>query len=110
MTTILWLLVIVGLGAFAPQVEKRVSGAGWQASGSESVTVRERAREHFGGAASSAIQVVVRSTDGPVTQGDGARVLAERVLDRGIALLGRLLRHRQLLVTDSVTASPAPEN
>ena len=77
LVTALWLLAIVGLGAFAPQVEHDLSGAGWQADGSESVTARELAREHFAGHASSAIQVVVRSSDGPVTAGEGRRVIAE---------------------------------
>ena len=72
-----WLLLIVGLGAFAPQVEHNLSGAGWQADGSESVAARELAQESFGGNASSAIQVVVHSTDGPVTEGPGAEVLAQ---------------------------------
>src|SRR5690349_19583611 len=73
----IWLLLVVGLGAFAPQVEHALSGAGWQADGSESVSARELAREHFGGNASSAIQVVVHSTDGPVTEGAGRDVIAE---------------------------------
>src|SRR5680860_125270 len=83
LVTIVWLLTILGLGAFAPQVEHNLSGAGWQANGSESVEARELAREHFGGNASSAIQVVVRSTDGPVTEGEGKNVLAEvtRILE-----------------------------
>jgi RND superfamily putative drug exporter len=76
-TTVLWLLVIVGLGIFAPKVEANLSGAGWQANGSESVQARELAQAHFGGNASSAIQVVVHSTDGPVTEGAGAQVIAE---------------------------------
>ena len=49
---------MIGLGAFAPQVEHNLSGAGWQADGSESVAARELAQEHFGGNASTAIQVV----------------------------------------------------
>ncbi|MGZ6752764.1 MAG: MMPL family transporter, partial [Nocardioides sp.] len=69
LTTVVWLLVVVGLGAFAPRVETELSGAGWQADGSESVAARELAQEHFGGNASTAIQVVVHSTDGPVTSG-----------------------------------------
>jgi putative drug exporter of the RND superfamily len=75
--------VIVGLGAFAPQVEAQLSGAGWQADGSESVAARALAQTHFGGNASSAIQVVVHSTSGPVTSGEGKRVLARvtRMLD-----------------------------
>jgi RND superfamily putative drug exporter len=77
LVTIAWLLVIVGLGIFAPKVEHNLSGAGWQANGSESVQARELARQHFGGNASSAIQVVVHSEDGPVTQGRGAQVIAD---------------------------------
>ncbi len=72
LTTVVWLLVIVGMGFFAPKVEANLSGAGWQADGSESVQARELAQAHFGGNASSAIQVVVHSTDGPVTEGAGA--------------------------------------
>ncbi|PKH44407.1 putative drug exporter of the RND superfamily [Nocardioides alpinus] len=77
LTAVVWLLLIVGLGAFAPQVEANLSGAGWQADGSESVAVQELATESFGGNASSAIQVVVHSTDGPVTEGRGQQVIDE---------------------------------
>lgn len=77
LTTVVWMLVIVGLGAFAPRVEAELSGAGWQADGSESVAARELAQERFGGNASTAIQVVVHSTDGPVTEGAGKELLAE---------------------------------
>ena len=76
-TTGVWMLLIIGLGAFAPRVEAELSGAGWQADGSESVAARELAQDHFGGQASTAIQVVVHSTDGPVTEGPGRKVLAE---------------------------------
>ncbi|HCB03114.1 MAG TPA: MMPL family transporter [Nocardioides sp.] len=82
-TTLAWLIVIVGLGVFAPRVETELSGAGWQANGSESVTVRELASEHFGGNAGHAIQVVVHSTGAPLDQGDGPQVIREvtRVLE-----------------------------
>ncbi len=76
-TAAVWMLLIVGLGAFAPKVESELSGAGWQADGSDSVAARELAQEHFGGNTSSAIQVVVHSKSGPVTKGEGARVLDE---------------------------------
>lgn len=76
-TALVWLLLVIGLGAFAPKVEANLSGAGWQADGSESVAVRELATESFGGNASSAIQVVVHSTDGAVTKGAGADVIDE---------------------------------
>ena len=77
MTSLVWVLVIVGLGAFAPRVEAELSGAGWQADGSESVAVRDVVQEHFGGNASHAIQVVVHAEDGPVTEGAGAAAIAE---------------------------------
>ncbi len=76
LTAVVWLLVIIGLGAFAPRVESELSGAGWQANGSDSVTARELAQENFGGNASTAIQVVVHSTDGPLTSPAGQEVLA----------------------------------
>ena len=76
-TALVWLLLVIGLGAFAPKVEANLSGAGWQADGSESVAVRELATESFGGNASSAIQVVIHSSDGPVTKGAGADVIDE---------------------------------
>ncbi|ABL79689.1 MULTISPECIES: MMPL family transporter [unclassified Nocardioides] len=81
-TAVVWLLVIVGLGAFAPKVEAELSGAGWQADGSESVAARELAQEHFGGNASSAIQVVVHSSKIPLDSSSG-----QRILDRATALL-----------------------
>ncbi|MDI6911402.1 MMPL family transporter [Nocardioides sp.] len=81
-TAVVWLLVIVGLGAFAPKVEAELSGAGWQADGSESVATRELAQEHFGGNASSAIQVVVHSAKVPLDSASG-----QRILDRATAIL-----------------------
>ncbi|RNI24619.1 MMPL family transporter [Flexivirga caeni] len=71
-----WILVVVGLGFFAPRVEASLSGAGWQAEGSQSVAARQVAGKHFGGDDSAAIQVVVRS-DGDVLQGKGAAALRE---------------------------------
>ncbi len=75
-----WLIVVIGLGAFAPQVTSALSGAGWQANGSDSVKVRTLAEEHFAGNATSAIQIVV-SADRPV--GDPA---VQQVVDRAAAL------------------------
>ncbi len=76
-TLVLWLLIVVGLGAFAPRVEGALSGAGWQADGSESVAAREIAQKHFGGNAGSALQVVVHSDDAPLSSAKGQRVLTE---------------------------------
>ncbi|NKQ51548.1 MMPL family transporter [Amycolatopsis sp. K13G38] len=56
-----WGVVVVALGALAPSVFSSLAGAGWQANGSDSVQVRELARQHFGGQGSTALQVVVHS-------------------------------------------------
>ncbi|MFE0462367.1 MMPL family transporter [Kitasatospora sp. NPDC058965] len=61
-----WLVVVAALGALAPQVTSALSGAGWQANGSDSVKVRQLAQQHFAGNASSALQIVV-AADRPVT-------------------------------------------
>jgi len=58
-----WALVAVGLGIFAPRVETALSGAGWQANGSESVQVREAADRAFAGSGAYAIQVAVHSSE-----------------------------------------------
>lgn len=77
-----WLLILVGLGAAAPSVFSSLAGAGWQANGSESVAVRDLAQEHFGGNASSAIQVVIHTEDGTI----GDRATTE-VIEDATALL-----------------------
>jgi RND superfamily putative drug exporter len=57
-----WLVIVVALGAFAPRVEKALSGAGWQASGSESVQARDLIQANFGGQSSNALMVVIHSS------------------------------------------------
>lgn len=54
-----WLMVVGVLGAFAPQVESALAGAGWQDSGSQSVTARDVIAKQFAGLNSTALQVVV---------------------------------------------------
>ena len=56
-----WAVVALAFGAFAPQVETTLSGAGWQANGSESVQARALIQQSFGGLSSSALMVVVQS-------------------------------------------------
>lgn len=75
-TALTWVAIVVGLGVFAPQVEASLSGAGWEASGSESVQVRNVVHDHFGGADATAIQVAIVDPVGPVTQGHGAKTIA----------------------------------
>ena len=65
-----WVVVAVALGAFAPKVETALSGAGWQANGSESVQARGLIQANFAGLSSSALMVVVHSQR--LTAGDTA--------------------------------------
>jgi putative drug exporter of the RND superfamily len=60
--SIAWLIVAVVLAAFAPKVETALSGAGWQANGSESVQARALIQRNFAGLSSSALMVVVHSS------------------------------------------------
>jgi putative drug exporter of the RND superfamily len=59
--SIAWAVVALALAVFAPKVETALSGAGWQANGSESVTARTLIQENFGGLSSSGPIVVVHS-------------------------------------------------
>ena len=56
-----WTVIAVGLGVLAPRVETALSGAGWQANGSESVRVRQGVDRAFAGAGAYALQVAVHS-------------------------------------------------
>lgn len=56
-----WAVLAVGLGFFAPRVEHALSGAGWQANGSQSVEVRNIVDRDFAGLGSNALMVVVHS-------------------------------------------------
>ena len=58
---IAWIVIAVGFGFFAPKVESALSGAGWQANGSESVQARKLIQTNFAGLSSSALMVVVHS-------------------------------------------------
>jgi len=60
---LIWLVVAVGFGFFAPRAEHALSGAGWEATGSESLQARQLIDEQFGGMSSSALMVVVHSDD-----------------------------------------------
>jgi RND superfamily putative drug exporter len=78
-----WALVAVVLGAFAPRVETALSGAGWEATGSESVAARKATDRNFQGLSSSALMVVVHSSD--KTVGDPA-------FQRAVASTQRVLK------------------
>ena len=56
-----WAVVALGLGILAPRVETALSGAGWQANGSESVRARTTIDRAFAGAGAYGLQVGVHS-------------------------------------------------
>ena len=80
--SISWLVVAVALAVFAPRVETALSGAGWQANGSQSVQARTLIQRNFGGLSSSAPIVVVHSStlriDAPAFRSTVAK--AEQIL------------------------------
>jgi RND superfamily putative drug exporter len=59
---IAWVVIAAGLGFFAPRAEHALSGAGWEASGSESVAARDKIDSAFGGQSGYALMVVVHGT------------------------------------------------
>ncbi len=79
---VIWALVVVVLGAFAPRVEHALAGAGWESSGSESVAARDIVQREFAGMSSAALQVVVHVDSGTVTSGQG-----KQVVDQAVGLL-----------------------
>ena len=73
---IAWAVVAVLLGGLAPKVEHALSGAGWEATGSESVKARELVDRNFQGLSSSALQVVVHSPTKSVSDPAFQRTIA----------------------------------
>ncbi len=61
-----WAIVALGLGFLAPRVEKALSGAGWEASGSESVQARQLIDRSFNGLSAYGLMVVVHSPNSTV--------------------------------------------
>ena len=56
-----WVVLALALGFLAPRVEKALSGAGWEATGSQSVQARNAIDRHFAGLSSYGLMVVVHS-------------------------------------------------
>ena len=61
LVAIAWVVIAVAFGVFAPRVETALSGAGWEASGSDSVQARKLIDAQFAGLSSQALTVVVHS-------------------------------------------------
>src|SRR6266568_2148483 len=78
-----WLIILAVFGAFAPQVESALSGAGWQDSTSSSVQARDLISRNFNGLNSTALQVVVHDNARAIA-GDPA---AQQAIAKATALL-----------------------
>jgi putative drug exporter of the RND superfamily len=79
-----WVVIAVGLGILAPRVETALSGAGWQANGSQSVQARQQIDRNFAGSGGYALQVAVNSPELTATAPAFRRTVA-----RSVALLRR---------------------
>jgi RND superfamily putative drug exporter len=75
----IWLVIAVAFGVFAPKAEKALSGAGWEASGSESVHARTLVDRNFGGLSSYALMVVIHSSDKTAATPDFRATVARAV-------------------------------
>jgi putative drug exporter of the RND superfamily len=73
-----WIVVALGLGLLAPRVESALSGAGWEATGSESVQARHLIDRNLGGLGAYRPTVVVHSP-GKTTSDPGFRRVLRRV-------------------------------
>lgn len=78
-----WLAIALGLGFLAPQVEHALGGAGWEATGSQSVEARTILDEKFAGMSSSALQVVIVSDSSATgsTEFDSVVAKATKILN-----------------------------
>jgi len=91
-----WLVVAVVLGFFAPRVEKALSGAGWEASGSQSVQARKLVERDFKGLGSYGLMTVVYSP---------TQTVASPAFRSAIARVERTLRSNGAVRT---VVAPAP--
>lgn len=76
---VVWAVVIVAFGFFAPKVQSALTGAGWQDSTSQSVAARNIIQRDFSGLGASALQVVIVDHQGPITSDPAAQAVTARV-------------------------------
>ncbi len=74
-----WVVVVIGFGFFAPQVQSALAGAGWQDSTSQSVAARNIIQRDFAGLGSSALQVVIVDHRSPISTDPTGQSVIRRV-------------------------------
>jgi RND superfamily putative drug exporter len=77
-----WLLILVVFGVFAVRVEGSLSGAGWQASNSQSVQARTIIQQDFSGLGATGLQVVVVDHNAPIGSDPQAKAILARATQR----------------------------
>jgi len=77
-----WAVVLLVFGVFAPRVETRLAGAGWQDSTSQSVAARNLTGRYFAGLGASALQVVVVDHGGALAADPNAQAVISEVTAR----------------------------
>src|SRR5215211_4137457 len=87
---IAWAAAVLVLGALAPFADRALSGAGWEAPGSESGQARRAVDSHFPGQGAYALTVVVSGRRAGMEDGSmrGALAGVERVLQGDRAVSG----------------------
>jgi putative drug exporter of the RND superfamily len=82
-----WCAIVLVLGALAPFADRALSGAGWEAPGSESVAARRALGSAFPGRGAYALQVVVAGApvEDPAMQRVLARVRSTLLRDPAVA-------------------------
>lgn len=90
LVSIAWVVIVIGLGVFAPKAEKALSGAGWEATGSESTKVRDIVQREFGGLSSSSLMVVLHS---------GTKTVADPAYQAAIGRVSAVLKTDKRVTT-----------
>jgi len=84
-----WAILALALGFLAPRVEHALSGAGWEASGSQSVQARDAIDSGFDGSGGYAIQIALHSdslrSDDPAFAQSIARAREQLAADPAVA-------------------------
>ncbi len=75
---LIWFVILAAFGAFVPQVEHVLAGAGWQDSTSQSVRARSVIQSDFAGLGATALQVVVVDHNSAIARDPAARVVVTK--------------------------------
>src|SRR4051812_45514287 len=84
---LVWGVAVLALGALAPFADHALSGAGWEAPGSESAQARRVIDSHFPGQGTYALSVVVAADGGRALRSSAAAAV-QRTLRRDPAVRG----------------------